>query len=146
MELHAFRSALIVLAAAFALACGQEKAEKKAAPPGPDPAAAAAEAAAAQAKEAMRKEAIAYYDTKCSECHGSRGAGNGLKSDTLSPKPRNFQDPEWQRSVKDSWIEEITVKGGVALEKSKDMPEHADLADKPELVAAIRGYIRTFDD
>lgn len=131
-------AAAIAVGGGLALAAC-EKPEPAVAPP-------AAKPADSAASQALVAEAKAYYDAKCVDCHGSRGAGNGIKSDTLVPPPRNFQDPEWQASMKNADIERIIVEGGLAVGKSDAMPAHADLADRPELVTAIQKYVRTFDD
>lgn len=93
---------------------------------------------------AARAEAQTVYEQTCSPCHGVSGAANGIRSADLGISPRNFQDPGWQDSVTDAYIEEITVKGGAALGKSDVMPAHPELADKPRTVTAIREYIRRF--
>lgn len=92
-------------------------------------------AAVAEAKE--------IYVQRCVTCHGANGEGDGVASAALNPKPRNFQDHDWQDSVTDEHIEKIIVEGGAAVGKSVLMPGNPDLADKPEVVAAITHYIRT---
>ena len=62
------------------------------------------------------------FKTRCSTCHGMDGKGNGPAAITLNPKPRNYTDVAWQKSVTDDHIREIIVKGGAALGKS---PQHA---------------------
>lgn len=93
---------------------------------------------------AAKAEAQSVYEQTCSPCHGVSGAGNGTRSDGLGVSPRNFQDPGWQASVKDAYIEQIIVQGGAALGKSDVMPAHPELAGKPKTVVAIREYIRRF--
>jgi len=129
------RSILACAVAANALwGCSQE--EKAAAPPPkaatvPDPAAVAA-----------KEEAKQVFATTCSPCHGVNGAANGPKSSGLVPQPRNFQDPGWQQSVTDAYIEKVIVVGGEAVGKSATMPPHPELADKPLVVKSLRQYIR----
>jgi hypothetical protein len=79
---------------------------------------------------------------RCMTCHGARGAGNGPGSAALNPKPRNFQDPEWQDSVDDEHIAKIVMYGGAAVGKSPVMPGNPDLTAKPELVDALVDVIR----
>ncbi len=131
---------LLVAAIALATACREEK---KAAPLPAAPAAAGSDAAAVQ-QAALKKEAKELFAAQCSNCHGVNGAGNGPGSKDLSPRPRNFQDPAWQTSVTDAYIEQIVVQGGAAVGKSAVMPAQPDLAGKPELVKALREYIRKF--
>ena len=124
---------LSALALAFGPACSEEKKPVVQKPKEVDPEVVAA-----------RAEAQTVYEQTCSPCHGVSGAGNGTKSDSLGIDPRNFQDPGWQASVKDAYIEEIIVKGGAAVGKSEIMPAHPDLAGKPRTVTALREYIRRF--
>lgn len=91
---------------------------------------------------ADREAARVKFETLCATCHGKTGAGDGPASQGLTPKPRNFQDPEWQRSVTDQHIETIIVKGGAAVGKSPAMPSNPDLNDKPGVVAALREHVR----
>lgn len=92
---------------------------------------------------ADREAARVKFETLCATCHGKTGAGDGPASAGLNPKPRNFQDPEWQRSVTDKHIETIIVKGGAAVGKSPAMPSNPDLNDKPGVVAALREHVRS---
>lgn len=134
----------------FVLACGGEsEAPAPAAPAAPAPAPAAAPAAPAAptaggagASEAARLEAEQIFKTRCVTCHGPQGAGDGPASAGLTPPPRNFQDPAWQTSVTDAHIEQIVQYGGAAVGKSAAMPANPDLMGKPEVVTALRAYVR----
>ena len=135
---HRFRCGIprVLALGLLAAACGQREAAPPpaAAPPAAPPAAGAASAA--------RKEAELIFSTRCFTCHGVSGAGNGPASAGLVPQPRNFMDPEWQKSVTDAHIEQIVVYGGSAVGKSPTMPPNPDLASKPEVVIALREYVR----
>jgi mono/diheme cytochrome c family protein len=125
-------------------ACGGES-EPPATAPAPAPAAApAAEPAAAPAagSEGARAEAEQIFKTRCVTCHGPEGAGDGPASAGLTPPPRNFQDPAWQASVTDAHIEQIVQYGGAAVGRSAAMPANPDLMSKPEVVSALRAYVR----
>jgi len=131
----------------FALACGgeSEAPSAPAAPAAPAPAPAAAPAAPAAGEaggEAARVEAEQIFTTRCVTCHGPQGAGDGPASAGLTPPPRNFQDPAWQASVTDAHIEQIVQYGGAAVGKSAAMPANPDLMSKPEVVSALRAYVR----
>jgi mono/diheme cytochrome c family protein len=95
----------------------------------------------AQASEAQR-----MFMTVCATCHGADGSGNGPAAESLTPKPRNYTDPEWQASVTDADIKKIILEGGQANGKSPMMPAQMQLKDKPdvlnELVIIIRGFAR----
>ena len=91
---------------------------------------------------AAKAEAEKIFQQRCVTCHGEKGQGNGPGSAALTPKPRNFLDPTWQRMTKDEHIEKIIVGGGAAVGKSPAMPGNPDLASKPEVVKALRAHIR----
>jgi mono/diheme cytochrome c family protein len=35
------------------------------------------------------------YEVRCAPCHGSTGAGDGPAAAAITPKPRNFRDPDF---------------------------------------------------
>jgi mono/diheme cytochrome c family protein len=123
-------------ACVLVLACGKES-EKKPAPAAPPKAAATSEIS-----QAAKEEGAGIFVARCALCHGVNGAANGPNSEGLKPQPRNFQDPDWQSSVTDAYIEKIIVEGGAAVGKSAVMPPNPDLVDKPEVVKALRAYVR----
>lgn len=41
----------------------------------------------------------AFYLKNCFSCHGEQGDGNGPRSSSISPRPRNFLDPESRRTL-----------------------------------------------
>jgi mono/diheme cytochrome c family protein len=93
---------------------------------------------------AAEAQAALIFKSRCSTCHGMDGRGNGPAAITLNPKPRNYTDPAWQKSVTDDHIREIIVKGGAALGKSPNMLANPDLADKPDVVDALMKKVRSF--
>jgi mono/diheme cytochrome c family protein len=139
---HKRRAALILVAGLW-LAIGCSDAERPAEPappsavppvaPAPTP---AGDVAAAQA------EAEKIFSERCVTCHGANGAGDGPASAGLVPKPRNFQDSAWQKSVSDEHIEQIVQYGGAAVGRSPTMPANPDLMSKPAVVAALRTHVR----
>lgn len=94
--------------------------------------------------EAAMKEAQEIFNTRCSVCHGMSGKGDGPGSAILNPKPRNFTDSEWQKTVSDDHIEKIIQYGGAAVAKSPMMPNNPDLIAKPDVVKGIRTVVRKF--
>ncbi len=110
--------------------------------PAPAPAEAAQPAAAAAPAADPEAEAAEIFKTRCSTCHGLEGKGDGAAAAALNPKPRTFSDKEWQKTVTDEHIEKIIVAGGAAVGKSALMPPNPDLAEKKEVVAALRGIVR----
>lgn len=89
-------------------------------------------------------EAKILFANVCSQCHGLEGKGDGPASQSLNPKPRNYTDPEWQKTVTDAEIKAIIVGGGQAVGKSGMMPPNPNLKGRDdvldELVAIIRGF------
>ncbi len=89
-----------------------------------------------------KAEAEKIFATRCTPCHGERGAGDGPASASLEPKPRNFQDAAWQKAVTDDHLIKIIQLGGAAVGKSAAMPPNPDLTSKPEIVTALKDKIR----
>ena len=88
-------------------------------------------------------DAEELFKTRCAQCHGQDGKGNGPGAAALNPKPRNYTDPAWQAKVTDEDIKKTIVYGGAAVGKSPNMPANPDLEGKPELdglVKVIRGF------
>ncbi|MEY4577848.1 MAG: hypothetical protein RL701_2551 [Pseudomonadota bacterium] len=84
------------------------------------------------------------FSTRCATCHGQDGKGDGPAAKALNPKPRDYSDAAWQKSVTDAQIKKTIVEGGASVGKSPLMAPNADLADKPvvldELVKIVRGF------
>lgn len=86
------------------------------------------------------------YKTRCVPCHGETGKGDGPGATALNPKPRNYSDAAWQKSVKDEDIRKTILYGGAAVGKSPLMPGNPDLDGddkRPQLdalVAIVRGF------
>lgn len=105
------------------------------------------DAATPTAKKAIPAVALAkaeeVFTTRCVPCHGLQGHGDGSASATLNPKPRNFGDVEWQKSVSDDHIKTIIKVGGAGVGKSAAMPSNPDLINDNVLIALkdkIRGF------
>jgi len=93
---------------------------------------------------ADRKEAHEMFNTRCAACHGQFGRGDGPGAAGLNPKPRNYADLAWQKTVTDEEIEKAIVYGGAAVGKSPQMVGNPDLQAKPGVVAALREKVRSF--
>lgn len=131
------------VALALLLGCGGEETGGAASAPAAGQAAPrpAARAPAAPQQSAAA-EAAQLFATRCVTCHGERGAGDGPGSASLTPPPRNFQDPAWQAEVSDAHIANIIQFGGAAVGRSPTMPGNPDLTGKPEVVEALVVLIR----
>lgn len=132
-ELLRYFSWICRIAAALFLAALLLSGRASAAPDAPT-----AEARAADA------EARELYASTCVSCHGPGGRGDGLAAAGLPAKPASFSDPSWQKKVSDQEIERAIVGGGTAVGKSPLMPPNPALAQKPQVVTALRSMIRGF--
>ena len=113
---------LSLLAAALATGCGKKEGGGAAQP-------------SAEAKE--------VYTQRCASCHGADGKGTGVAAAALNPKPRNYADAAWQKSVTDDQLKKAIIGGG-AIGKSPLMPGNPDLESKPEVVSGLVAIIRGF--
>lgn len=89
-------------------------------------------------------EAKALISDRCTVCHGENGDGAGPSSSSLNPRPKNFQNREWQKSVKDQTLAKAIVYGGPAVGLSASMPANPDLENRPDVVSAIVKQIRAW--
>lgn len=89
-------------------------------------------------------EAKTVYRVRCSMCHGPSGQGDGPAAVAYKPPPRKFSDASWQTSISDQAIRKVIVSGGPAIGKSPNMPAHADLEGKPEVLSELVKLIRGF--
>lgn len=127
---------MVLFVLAFAMGCRRRQ-ETAAGPSSETPQATSA------ANEEADREAREIFANRCAPCHGPQGAGDGPASAGLTPRPRNFQDRNWQNSVSDDHIDRIIQYGGAAVGRSPAMPANPDLVDRPAVVAALRRYIRS---
>lgn len=83
------------------------------------------------------------FGTTCIACHGPGGDGSGAAAVSLTPKPRNLTDANWQRSVTDTYLQDIIVGGGAAVEKSPLMPPNPALETRPRALRDLIAFIRS---
>ena len=136
--------ATFVLLALLVSACGEVSRESE---PQPEPGASRPAEPAVRTPEpspadVAARKATEIFSSRCANCHGPEGAGDGPTSAGLNPKPRNFQEPSWQVSVTDAHIQKIIVEGGAAVGLSPLMLANPDLVERPAVVAALVAQIR----
>lgn len=91
-----------------------------------------------------KAEARVVFTKRCQVCHGPSGRGDGPGAAALTPKPRDYSDPEWQSKTSDDRIRTAIIGGGAAIGLSPAMPPSPDLQNKPEVVSELVALIRSF--
>jgi mono/diheme cytochrome c family protein len=137
-------AALFPLALSLVTACSKEAPKQEATPapvaaPAPKPVDTTPSVPFVSEAEAQKA-----FVGRCAACHGTTGKGDGPGAAALNPKPRNYTDKEWQKSVTDDQIAKTIMYGGAAVGKSPNMPAQPDLSSKPEMVAALVKVVRSF--
>ncbi|MEZ4433188.1 MAG: hypothetical protein R3F65_12335 [bacterium] len=124
-------------------ATGAAEGTQAAAPAAPAaPAAAPAPAAEHPIIAEVGGEAANVFRTRCGTCHGLSGKGDGAAAQALNPKPRSFEDAEWQGSITDDHIRTVIVKGGTAVGKSPLMAPNPDLEGKADVIDGLVKIVR----
>lgn len=80
------------------------------------------------------------YQSRCATCHGTSGAGDGVLSASLSPKPRAFGDSAFQAARNDDALAAVIRGGGLSRGLSPLMPAHPDLS--PQEIRSLVGCVR----
>lgn len=99
-------------------------------------------AAAAAITPQARADAADIFESRCVACHGEEGRGDGPAASNLNPKPIDFHNRRWQKSIDDATIARAIVQGGSAVGVSGEMAANPDLADEPAVVAALVVRVR----
>jgi cytochrome c len=89
-----------------------------------------------------RADAAEIFESRCVACHGAEGRGDGPASSNLNPKPLNFHNSRWQKSIDDATIARAIVFGGQAVGVSAEMAPNPDLESEPAVVAALVEHVR----
>jgi len=93
--------------------------------------------------DSARATASSLFGDRCAVCHGPNGDGKGPGAANLNPKPVDFRDKKWQRSVTNEKITKAIVYGGPAVGLSSSMSANPDLETQPGVVAALVAHIRS---
>lgn len=91
-----------------------------------------------------RAQAKLIFSERCAVCHGVDGGGDGPAASNLNPRPVSFRNAKWQASATDQRIAKVIVNGGTSVGLSASMASNPDLADQPEVVAALVKHVRSF--
>ena len=95
-------------------------------------------------KKPSHEVAQETFSARCAPCHGQSGKGDGPGAAALTPKPRDYTDATWQKSVTDDQLRQAIVKGGAGVGKSPMMPAAPDLESQPAVVDGLVKIIRGF--
>lgn len=93
---------------------------------------------------AVRAAAAEMWRTRCGNCHGPDGRGDGPSGRALDPRPRDFHDAGWQARVEDAHLRRVIIEGGAAHGLSADMAANPDLEGRPAMVEALVRTVRGF--
>jgi mono/diheme cytochrome c family protein len=163
-------TALAFLSLAALAACGGSEEAKPAATPAPAPAPAsepapAPEPAAVEPAPADPTQAAAdlpggapfaciagnaeagkvKYAQLCASCHGAAGAGDGVASAGLVPKPAKHNDGSYMNPLTNEHLVKVITEGGAAVGKSPQMaPWGAALGTQG--VLDVVAFVRTLAD
>lgn len=136
-------ASLVAILCACALQGCSKRSQPSPAPAEPQAAEPATDPAADEALMA-RAEARKLFASRCSVCHGEKGKGDGPGSAALDPKPRDYTNGAWQKSVTDDQLRAVITMGGAAIGKSPIMPSSPDLQAKPKVVDELVRIVRSF--
>ena len=89
-------------------------------------------------------DARTVWETRCVNCHGSGGQGDGPAGRSISPSPRDFTDPSWQAKTDDRRIRNAILYGGAGVGLNQAMAPNPDLRDKDDVTAALVQLVRGF--
>lgn len=97
------------------------------------------------AKSSDERLADETWGSRCAECHGKSGAGDGPRAALLKAKPRDFTDPTWQAEEQDAELEAVILLGGEAMGYSAEMPPNSDLNKYPAVAPLLVRKIRSLN-
>lgn len=83
------------------------------------------------------------YLKYCAVCHGMEGKGDGFNAYNLDPKPRDFTDSTYMKTLSDARLIETISEGGRGVNKSPLMPSWGATLSKDDILYLLY-YLRTF--
>ena len=89
----------------------------------------------------VQREGKTLYSHYCAPCHGDEGMGDGFNAYNLDPKPRNFNDTEFQSSRGDEDLARVIRIGGGAASLSAGMPPWGNTLNDREIGYVLQ-YLR----
>lgn len=89
-------------------------------------------------------DARTIWETRCVNCHGVGGKGDGPAGMATSPRPRDFTDPSWQATIDDRGIRNAILYGGAGVGLNPAMAANPDLREKVDVTEALVRIVRDF--
>ena len=97
--------------------------------------------ATAQNQEEGKKIYVSY----CSACHGEKGKGDGMATQSLPVRPADHTNGAVMNQLSDKFLLDIISKGGSAVGKSSFMPAWGSSFNEKQ-IRDIVAYLRTIAD
>jgi len=85
------------------------------------------------------------YLSYCSTCHGEKGKGDGMATQSLPVRPADHTNGAVMNKVSDQFLVDIISKGGSAVGKSTFMPAWGSSFNEKQ-IRDIVAYLRTIAD
>jgi len=82
------------------------------------------------------------YALYCVQCHGLSGNGKGVNIRDMSVQPRDHTDAKAMAGRSDAEIFKVIKEGGLAIDKSVQMPPWGDVLSDAEITDLV-AYLRT---
>ena len=79
------------------------------------------------------KKGREIFINTCASCHGMEGAGDGIVSIGLEPKPRDLADKDYISLLSDSYLYTVISLGGKSVKKSALMPQWNEILSEDEI-------------
>ena len=94
--------------------------------------------------EDPKGDARMIWETRCVNCHGVGGRGDGPAGTATSPRPRDFTDRSWQATIDDRGIRNAILYGGAGVGLNPAMAANPDLREKVDVTEALVQIVRDF--
>jgi len=85
------------------------------------------------------------YAQLCATCHGATGAGDGLASAPLNPKPAHHNDGNYMNPLSNEHLVKVVTEGGPAVGKSPQMAPWGSVLGE-QGVRDVVAFVRTLAD
>lgn len=89
-----------------------------------------------------RRAAQQLWLRECADCHGLTGAADGQLAGHLVRPPHSFADA--CHPIADEWIARVILEGGESFGGDPAMREHHQLAETPDVLAALVELVQGF--